>query len=477
MEGMMMRKFWVLALVVVLIVTPVSAQDAQPGSDGLGDEYFPQLGNGGYDALHYDLDLTWNDMTNAIAGTVTMQARALQDLSAFNLDFQGYDIGALTVNGEKAPFRRTDHELTVKPAKYLPRDEPFDVAVTYSGVPGQGVPGYSAMFAGGWTRYDKGVFVASEPNGAALWYPVNDHPLDKATYTFEITVPKQYVVAANGLLQSTTDNPNATRTFNWETTNPVASYLVTVQIGDFAVQIMKGPHDLPIRNYLPKDLSQRASRVFSRLPDMIAFYESIFGPYPFEAAGAVVADLDLPFALETQTLILFGNEISVGSSDADTVVAHELAHQWFGDSVSLAQWKDIWLNEGFATYASMLWLEHDQGRAAMDAQMDDYYLIVSDSINRLVAPGDPPARDLFNGGVYLRGAWTLHALRLTIGDDAFFNVLKTYYDRYKYGNATTQDFINVAQEISGQDLTGFFNNWLYAAKVPPIPTSGTTTST
>ncbi len=465
-----MRKILILIVFTLLISSPLSAQDAQPGSDGLGDTYFPQLGNGGYDAQHYTLDLAWDDTTNEISGTVTIQAQALEDLSAFNLDFQGYDISTLTVNGETALFKRIAHELTIKPAQFLPKDQPFEVAVTYSGIPGKNVPGYNATFAHGWTRYPGGVFVASEPTGAALWYPVNDHPLDKANYTFHITVPAQYVVAANGLLQSEDENADSTKTFVWETQNPVASYLVTVNIGDFDIQTAEGPNNLPIRSYFPVDMPQSSREVFNLLPDMVEFYNGIFGTYPFEAAGAVIADADLSFALETQTLILFGNKIGVGNTDSETVVAHELAHQWFGDCVSLVQWKDIWLNEGFATYASMLWLEHVQGRAAMDKQMQTYYNIISTPSNRMVAPGNPPVTDLFNGGVYLRGAWTLHALRLTVGDEDFFKIMQTYYDQYKYGNATTEDFITIAQEVSGQDLTDFFDGWLYAKDVPEKPT-------
>jgi aminopeptidase N len=465
-----MRKILILTLVVMLIGSVTSAQDAQPGADGLGDVYFPQLGNGGYDVQHYTIDLSWNADTNEIAGTVTIDARAVQDLSAFNLDFQGYDISALVVNGQTIPYTRTEHELTITPTQFLPEGQPFEVAIRYSGIPSRQVdPLYDAVFANGWIQYDKGVFVASEPSGAALWYPVNDHPLDKATYSFHITVPKGYVVAANGLLQGVEENTDSTSTYDWETQNPVASYLVTVDIGDFVVQSAKAPNGLPIRYYFPADLPQKVRDTFKLFPDMLEFYSQLFGAYPFEAAGAVVVDTDLSFALETQTLILFGDQIRVGQTNAEMVVAHELAHQWFGDSISLAQWKDIWLNEGFATYASILWLEHQYGRAAMEQQMDNYYTIIADPDNNLVPPGDPPANDLFDRGVYLRGAWTLHALREQVGDDVFFNILRTYYDGYKYANATTDDFIQIAQEVSGQDLTAFFNDWLYAPEVPPKP--------
>ncbi len=467
-----MRKSVALLLFISwLTLGTVWAQDSdsQAGSEGLGDPYFPQLGNGGYDAQHYTLDLKWDDRTNNLSGTVTVRAKANVDLMKFNLDFAGYTISNILVDGKDAAYVRDGRELTIIPGLSLKQDETFDVAVSYSGVPGEGTTKFYDVFAHGWMRYNGGVYVASEPDGAANWYPVNDHPLDKATYTFVITVPDAYVVAANGQLQQVVDNPDPTSTYTWETRDEVASYLVTVNIGDFTVQKWVGPHDLPIRNYFPPEQADKLIQTFSKFPDMIAFYETIFGGYPFEAAGAVVVDTQLRFALETQTLILFGKDIAVGQTGAETVIAHELAHQWFGDSVSLTQWKDIWLNEGFATYASMLWLEHARGRAAMTRQMSTYYSIIVNAASGFSAPANPLQNDLFNTGVYLRGAWALHALRLHVGDKLFFDIMRTYYERFKYDNAATSDFISLASEVSGEDLKDFLNPWLFDKEVPAQP--------
>lgn len=468
-----MRRLILMSLIGLLLLTVggVLAQDAEHGSDGLGDPYFPRLGNGGYDVQRYDITLAWDDSTNAIDASVRIHAQAVVALSAFNLDFAGFEIGEITLNDEPANWRRTGHELTVKPLEPLAEGEDFTVVITYSGVPGQGVSTPSDPFSGGWVRYRGGVFVASEPDGASGWYPVNDHPLDKATYTFHITVPDTYSVAANGFLQNVTNNDDETTTFDWESLYPMASYLAMINIGDFVVQTDVGPHDLPIRNYFPTDDAEKLTQTFSRTGDMIAFYETIFGPYPFEAYGVVVADTTLSFALETQTMSLFGQDVALGENDADTVVAHELAHQWFGDSVSLERWQDIWLNEGFATYASLLWMEHDQGERAFQDEVAGYYDYISDPDfipDSFSPPGIPKADNLFNGGVYVRGAITLHALRLEVGDDNFFNILHTYYDTYKYANARTADFIAVAEEISGQDLTDFFQGWLYDDNTPTL---------
>lgn len=466
-----MKKRTLTIFIVLLMVGLVQAQDttAQTGAEGLADPYFPQLGNGGYDAEHYTLDLKWDDTSNTLAGTVTMRAKAYNDLSRFDLDFLGFTINSVLVDGKEATYKRDGRELQITPSARLKQDETFETAVSYSGVPGKDVPAFYDVFAEGWIRYDKGAYVASEPDGAAYWYPVNDHPLDKASYTFEITVPDAYMVAANGQLQTVVNNPDPTTTYTWETRDEMASYLATVNIAKFTIQKSVGPHGLPIRNYFPPDKADALTKIFSDFPNMIAFYETIFGAYPFEAAGSVVVDTSLSFALETQTLILFGKDIAVGRTGAQTVIAHELAHQWFGDSVSLTQWKDVWLNEGFATYASMLWMEHSVSQAAMVKQMDQYYTIVAAQGSKYSAPANPPQNDLFNDGVYLRGAWALHALRLKVGDKLFFNILHTYYDHFKYGNASTGDFTSIASQVSGQDLEDFFQQWLFDEKVPAKP--------
>ena len=433
--------------------------------DSIGDPYFPKMGNSGYDALRYDLDLGVDVERDIISGTATIQARALEDLSSYNLDFTGLQISSLRVNEQLAQYSRTGQELRITPPAPLSGGETFTTTVSYNGTP-QTPPDEGNTPATGWVHYDKGIYVASEPQGAASWYPVNDHPCDKATYTMRITVPNPYVVAANGLLQGAQDRGSET-TYTWSTTYPVASYLVTVNMARFDRETAQGPNGLPIRNYFPTDLGQAARQGFSSVPQMIDFYSSMFGPFPFEAYGAVVADTNTGFALETQTMSLFGHNIGTGRTSQEEVVAHELAHQWYGDSVSLKRWKDIWLNEGFATYAQWLWLGHTRGQGAFDTRLRQMYNYVQQQ--GFPPPGNPSPNDLFNQGVYLRGGLTLHALRSAVGDDAFFRTLRTYADRYKYGNANTQDLINVAQEISGKNLQDLFNRWLYGQALPPFP--------
>lgn len=462
-----MRKF---SLVVVLLFTalnitvPVAAQES--GAEGIGDPYFPKLGNGGYDVQHYTLNLDVDMDENFIVGTVTIEALATQDLNAFNLDFNGFEIDELTVNDEPADFTRDGRELTIRPADDLAEGESFTVVVSYAGEPDARGRG----FDGGWVRYPTGVFVASEPAGAANWYPVNDHPLDKASYTFIITVEEPWVVAANGLLQDTIENDDNTITYIWHTDYLMASYLATVNIAEFEVQTQEGPDGLLIRNYFPADIFEETLEYYENTPEMIAYFTELFGPYPFEAYGVVVADVPLGFALETQTISLFGR-----GAVSEDVVAHELAHQWFGNSVTPVTWQDIWLNEGFATYASWLWYEDQNGADSIEGYIREIYHAMADPTFVIDNPdpvGKPEANSLFNVLVYVRGALTLHALRLRIGDEAFFEILRVYVDRYQYSNARTADFIAVAEEVSGEELSDFFTGWLYDPEMPPIPEMG-----
>jgi aminopeptidase N len=451
-----MHKHLLILIGLLLASLSVSAQ-----GDGLGDSYYPQLGNSGYDVQHYHIDLEVDVADNVIAGATTIRAVATADLPTFNLDLLGLDIQSLTVDDQPADFTRDGHEVIITPSATLVTGTDFTVTVAYAGSPAPvndpGVP-FTTV---GWKSYPDGIFTTSEPSGAMNWFPSNNHPLDKATFTFEITVDAPYIVAANGLLQDEIENADGTTTYIWEASDRMATYLAAVYISDFQIETETGPDGLPIRNYFPADASPAMMDVFDPTAAMIAYFSSILGPYPFEAYGVVVLDDNaFPAALENQTLSIFGR-----SSLNEGTVAHELLHQWLGNSVSLADWRDIWLNEGFATYFEGLWIEHSAGDAAFAAYID-----ALDSFMRsasLPPPGDPTVSGLFGASVYVRGALTLHALRQAVGDEPFFAILRAYYDRFQGGNVTTDDFIAVAEEISGQSLTGLFQTWLYAEAVPP----------
>jgi aminopeptidase N len=440
-----------------------------PGEEGIGDPYFPDLGNGGYDAQNYTIHLDVDMDTNEISASATIEALALMPLTSLNLELTGLNVEDIAVNGQAALFERQGIELIIYLPQPVVEGDSLQIIVNYSGIPGQGIDsGGLPQYSEGWIRYDIGVVVAGEPTGASTWYPVNEHPKDKATYSLSITVDKPYEVAANGVFQGA-DDLGGRVTYRWEMDDSIAPYLVTVAISDFDLVEYTSQSGVPIRNYFAVGVPDSIRENFAREGDMVDYFETIFGPYPFDAFGVVVHEMDLDFSLETATLVVFGDTFT-----DEYVVAHELSHMWFGDSVGLIEWKDIWLNEGFATYAQFLWDEHARGRTTMDQEVRDTYeqLATFGQFYNDRPIGDPGADNLFSFGVYNRGGMTLHALRLDVGDGAFFNILRTFTARFGGGNATTQDFISVAEEISGQQLDNFFDAWLYQMELPDIPQMG-----
>lgn len=480
-----------VAIVLLAGAVPLQMPVASPGEAGIGDSLFPSLGNGGYSVQHYTLDLSVDMDENRLEGRATLEAVAEQRLSAFNLDLFGLDVHSVMVDGRAATWTREGRELTVTPVFPVDENAMFETVIEYGGQPAS-VIDPAIGFRLGWNFLDNAVYVASQPSGAATWYPVNDHPLDKATYTLRVTVDRPYVVAAGGILEEVVVVEDQI-TYVFEMRDRAASYLVTVNIGDFQLVTARAPETgVPIRNYFPSRFSDLSQRVFARQGEMLDFFSAVFGEYPFEVYGAVVIEAGLGFALETQTMSLFGSNVLLGAlpdgrNPAEEIIAHELAHQWFGNSISVADWADIWLNEGFATYSSWLWFEHDQGAQRLDEIVRETYAFVSgqrffelgmrgEQLERqqaaIVPPGAPRPDNLFNVGVYLRGALTLHALRLQVGDEVFFAILREYYARFRDGNARTADFIAVAEEVSQQPLADLFDAWLYAPGVPSLPALG-----
>ena len=466
-----MKKYAIALLCFLLLCTPVFAQETLVSQDSLGDTYFDDLGNGGYDALHYHLDVTPNFDAETLDASVTIDIRATQDLAEFNLDFWGFTIRELLVNGEAADYRRADIELTIIPATPILADETATIMISYQDEPRDGIDVQTQyLVSAGWVFHEAGSLVVSEPFGASLWYPVNDHPQDKATYSFEITVPEPYVVATNGQVTEIIEDDDML-TYKSETNDLTASYLVTVQIGDYVLDESQLGNDVPIRNYFARPYYVEALSIFADTAKMIAFYEDILGEYPFDVYGSIVSDIELPFALETQTLSTYGTKIIANSPRTQITLAHELLHQWFGNSVSPALWQDIWLNEGFATYLSLLWAEEKYGASVVPNILQEWYTTSIDPEFYASSPdaiGNPTQAFFLHRAIYWKGALTLHALRLRVGDETFFEIIHTYYQTYRDSHATTEDFIALASEISQEDLTEFFDSWLYQKEVPEI---------
>lgn len=457
--------------------TGISASPSDFGVDlGLGEPLDPTLGNPGYDVVHYDINLTFDPDRSWLDATVTLSATATETLASVNVDFIGFDVEAATVDGKAAAFARTERDMTIRPAAPIASGEQFQLTVRYHGTPRPFASESGAPVPLGWNVKSGINYVVSEPDGARSWFPCNDVPWDKATYTFRLTVPDTLTAAANGVLKDQVA-AGGRKTWVWRMDQPMATYLATVVIGDF--KIVDDPAasqaaGVPIRNLLPADafpIPTRApgdssvivvhgdgydAQALGAQGQMLAFVAHYLGPFPFEAYGIAYVP-SFPSSLECQTLTLTGTTV-----ERDLV--HELAHQWLGDYVSPAHWSDVWLNEGFATYMEWLWVEH-RGDATVEQLASNEY----EQDHDLPPPANAPAHDMFNRSVYGRGALTLYALRARVGDATFFAILRTWVERYGGRSATTSDFIALAEETSGADLTQFFQGWLYAPTMPELP--------
>ena len=642
-----------------------------PGSAGVGDPYFPQDGNGGYDVGHYDLKIRYSPGSGRLTGLATLAARSTKALSAFNLDFVGLRVGGITVNGRPATWSRAGQELTVRPQKPLKKHQRFTVRVRYGGVP-------VSLEGAGFLVTDDGFDIVGEPHVAASWFPVNDHPTDKAAYTFHVTVPRRLEAVANGDLVSVRRH-GAVKTWTWDAPEQMASYLATVDVGQFrldgyrqggiryldaidpdlfdpvatpstgsqfalsqqdddsykrlmrTIDVPAGGADVAFTitrdteetwdfvfveahtagvddwttlpdenghtsddtgnscllwpdthpfisdNYMtvdqdaeecaptngdgewwaasgrsdgleqwqvdltpyagstvelsisyasdfavqlngafvddiavstgegstsfesgfdgwtvpgappgspgndndwiigtaadgPPPPGEFAAGAFARQPEIIGFEASVFGPYPWKSAGGIVDDIQgLGFALENQTRPVYAPDFFTDPLSSDGVVVHELAHQWYGDSLAVRQWREIWLNEGFATYAEWLW-QAREGIATEQENFDFFYedFIAPDDPWWDITIGDPGPDLLFEFPVYFRGAMTLHQLRLAVGDPDFFRILRVWAQSRAGDNVTTREFIRLSERISGQQLDELFEAWLYTPGRPDL---------
>jgi aminopeptidase N len=464
-----------LGLVVVtsLVAAPTSVAQG-PGSPGLGDPYFPLAGNGGYEVDHYDLNLAYAPKKTRLRGVATIDATATQSLSAFDLDLVGLRVRAVTVGGAPAAFARTGNELQITPAAAIADGTRFTVTVTYGGRPRSTLEG-SPGFGTGWVRTDDGAFTLGEPRGAPTWFPCNDHPSDKATFRVTVTVPRHRTAVSNGVLESVSRHRGG-RTFVWSGPEPMATYLAVVAIGRFRLRHSQagGVPSLVALDPRVKRLGKGPRWAIHRIPAILATYSSLFGSYPFSTSGAIV-DYDRKFfftALETQTRPIFPRPFPFYFTGA---MAHELAHQWFGDAVSIERWSDIWLNEGFATWVEWYWDSHGRDALLRDF-FESYYSVPNKAKNRFGLRGlwgpvvSPPPKQLFGAAVYFRGGMTLEALREMVGNTTFISILRDWVQQHKYGNGTTEQFIALAEAESGRSLAHFFDVWL---RQPGRPTSWT----
>jgi aminopeptidase N len=458
----------VAAVIVAVFAAPgpADAGDAfAPGAAGIGDPYFPADGNGGYDVANYDLAVKYDPLPGVLTGVATITAKATQNLSRFDLDLVGLTVREVSVDGAAATWTRSGQELVITPATGLGKGTDFTTVVRYDGIPD---PLLSGTDARGYFRTVTGAVFAGQPHVATTWYPVNDHPLDRATYTVAIDVPAGLTGVSNGVLADQRSAGNRT-VWTWRAADPMASYLVALAIGDLeltaytkdgvrywdAVDRIHGP------GYARAALDQQ--------PRVLAELSSLFGPYPFDIGGAIVHSASAQFALETQTRPVYSPRFFAEGGAGVSVLVHELAHQWFGDNLRLAGWRNIWANEGFATYAQWLYNERTGVKSADAMFAEAWAEYAEDPDFWAVRIGDPGPENLFNGAVYVRGAMTLHQLRRLVGDRTFLKVMRTWASSRAGAAVTIPEFIAHAEKVTKRDLGEFFDVWLFTGKRPTLP--------
>lgn len=428
-------------------------------AEGLGDSFYPYLGNGGYDVLHYEIDLDIDPVANTIQALTTITAQATEELPAFNLDLSGLTVESVEVDGTGAEFSRYRTELAVVPADTLAAGIEFVTEVSYSGTPetifDRGVP-FARL---GWYHRDNVIYTVNEPSGSMTWFPANNHPTDKATFEIRLTVPEPFTAAATGVLAEQA-GINGYTTTTWQMDDPMATYLAAVYVGDFE-RVESAPADGPlIRDYVPRADPEGVVDALSITPEVIRYFESLLGPYPYDVYGTIVMPFDLGFALENQTLSVHG----LDTIDPFTV-SHEVAHQWLGNSSTLDDWRDIWLHEGFATYLSYMYLAEYHG-ADLDLQMAEQHGYMAQAVGP--APLEIEHSELFDQSVYLRGALTLHALRQFAGDTVFAEILRAHYQQSAHRNTNTGEFLDVVTQLAGGDAAELVESWLREDPIPAL---------
>jgi aminopeptidase N len=464
------------ALLVATVAGPASAAPlADPDADGaagIGDPYFPLYGNGGYDVEHYDVDVKVDGTapTGTVAGTTMVHAMALQNLDTFHLDFM-LPVSSVKVDGEVADFEQgSDRELVIEPATRIARDANFEVVVKYSAAPDSIFEnGFNPVYAG-----SGGLLIIGEPTSAPWWFPSNDHPQDKAKIDFHLSVPTGVEALTIGKLVShTADATDAARdVWNWRVEEPTVPYLAFLATGQY--DVTKSRLDgRPVVTAIGEGsgvAGEAAAADFARLDEVVEFLESQFGKYHFSANGNVVVQTSLGFALETMTRPTYSPLFWSGGQENISVVVHETAHQWWGDNVSVQNWRDVWLNEGFASFAAWRWEEAQGGTTAQEMLAATYHQYPEGDEYWTFKIGDPGPQSLFAGQVYSRGAMTVQALRNRIGNADLHTVFTKWNKKYEYSHASIKKFRKLAEHVSGEDLGGFFQHWLYDP-VRPAPTA------
>ncbi|MYW64350.1 M1 family peptidase [Streptomyces sp. SID8379] len=430
------------------------------------DPYFPGHGDPRFRVHRYELDLDYRPVPNRLAGTARLSAIAGRaPLSEFQLNLSDFRIARIRVDGRAPHYTLRGGKLRIRPAKVLPAGAAFTVEVHYAGNP---KPVDSPWGGLGWEELTDGALVASQPVGAPSWYPCNDRPADKASYQISVTAPSAYQVVIGGRLLTRTTRASTT-TWLYEQPAPTSSYLVGLTVGKYQTALLGDPglSGVPQTGHFPAHLLAQFSRDFARQPQMMELFEELFGPYPFGEYAVVVTDEELDIPVEAQGLSLFGVNHVDGARGSERMVAHELAHQWFGNSVTVADWRHIWLNEGLAKYAEWLWSERSGARRAHELAAQAHHLLTGEPQDLSLA--DPGRKAMFDDRIYERGALAVHAMRCALGDAAFFRMLRAWPVVHRHGVVSTRMFAAHVERFAPGPVDALFEAWVYRTPLPPLP--------
>ena len=428
-----------------------------------GDDlpYFPRRGNDGYLVDVYDLALDYRVASNRLSGVAVLTLWTTTALSAVTLDFADLRVDRVVLDGRRLRYVHQKEKLRIRLPAEVPAGWRLVLEIGYRGSPRPTASRYGGL---GWEQLEDGVLVASQPTGAPSWFPCNDRPDHKSAYRFAVTTPSQYQVVANGRLAGVVHS-GSTSTWNYVQDAPMATYLASVQIGPYQRHALPGA--VPQTLVAPARRLPAAKAALARQDAMMELFTDLFGPYPFDGYTVVVTDDLLDIPVEAQGMAMFGANHMDGDWSNQRLIAHELAHQWFGNSLTLGGWRDIWLHEGFACYAEWLWSQASGNRSADEHARTWHNRLKHEPEDLLL--GNPGAAHLFDDRVYKRGALVLHALRRTVGDEAFFRTLRTWTAENRHGTVTTEGFIKVVAAVTGRDLSQFFDEWLWREQLPTVP--------
>jgi len=430
-------------------------------SEPVEDSYYPEVGDPGVDALHYDLALAWTPGTRTLEGVTTLVFRSTRDAESFQLDLApALEVSRVRVDGAEVEAAHEGKDLVVSAP--VTADERYVVEVGYAGTPEPveapttrrdfSTSGFAITPSGeAWTM--------QEPYGAHTWYPVNDQPSDKALYDFTLSVPSPWVGIANGALTERQDEAGTTTT-QWHLAEPAASYLTTVAFGSYTSTSNTSAGGVRIDYWVPADAPQLA-RGLERAAAGLDWLEQRLGPYPFDTLGFVLVDSQS--GMETQTMITLGK---TDYTMSEPVLLHEMAHQWYGNQVTPEDWRDVWMNEGMAMYLQGIW-EAENAGLTIEEQLDRYAAVEEGSRAESGPPAAYDPREFGEGNIYYGPALMWHELRERIGDPEFFRLVREWPAARDNRSAGRDDYWAWLEEQTGEELTAFFDAWLLGATTPP----------